>query len=243
MFERFTEPARQAVVFARDEAGLLEHNYIGSEHVLLGLTREDNGVAGRVLKDMGLSLDSARQQVIEIARPSEEIVSGQLPFTRPAIKVLELALRELLAFSDPYVGTPHVLLGLARANDDVAERLLLDLGAAPQRVAEEVLRLRSAPDGSWEGSAWDEPVPPEARPARKQNKRLRATSVRAAVEVALVAAATKSAEADRMVDLGDLLLALAEGWPEDLVAGTFTELGISDDRLRDAVEAARRRSE
>ncbi len=98
MFERFTEPARQAVVLARDEAGLLDHNYIGSEHVLLGVLREEHGVAAGVLKDMGLSLESARQQVVKIARPSEELARGQLPFTPPARRVLELALRELLAF-------------------------------------------------------------------------------------------------------------------------------------------------
>lgn len=192
MFERFTEPTRQVVVFAREEAGLLEHNYIGSEHVLLGLVREEEGVAGSVHRDMGLALESARGQVVKIARPSEEVAPGQLPLTRPAIKVLELALRELLAFGDPYVGTAHVLLGLTRAKDDVADRLLLDLGAAPDRAAAEVLRLRSATDGSWAASAWDEPLAAETHAVpRGGHKRMRATSVRAAMEVAIVAANTK----------------------------------------------------
>jgi hypothetical protein len=240
MLERFTQPARQVVTGAREEAALLEHDYIGCEHVLLGLVREENSVAGGVLKGMGLSLGAARDEVMRIAHPSKGAAAGQLPFTGPAMKVLELALREVLAFSDPYVATPHVLLGFTRANDDVAERLLLDLGAAPARVAEEVLGLRSAPGGSWEGSAWEEPVDTDAPPdSGGQHEWMRAASVRAAVEVALVAANTKATQEGRMIDLGDLLLALTEGWPEDLLARAFTELGISSDRLRRTVEAAR----
>jgi ATP-dependent Clp protease ATP-binding subunit ClpC len=243
MLERFTKPARQVVAAARDEAGLLEHDYIGSEHVLLGLVREEDGVAGGVLKDMGLTLDRARDEVVRIAQPGDEVEKGQLPFTRPAMKVLELSLREVLAFRDPYVATPHVLLGLTRANDDVADRLLLDLGAPPERVAGEVLRLRSAPNGSWEESAWDEPVATDAPFRSGGEQRMRATSVRAAVEVALVAANTKAQEEGRMVDLGDLLLGLAEGWPDDLVARAFMEAGVTGDCLREVVETARHRGE
>lgn len=154
--------------------------------------------------------------------------------------MLELALREVLAFGDSHVGTAHVLLGLTRANDDVADRLLSNLGADPDRVAEEVLRLRSAADGSWREGAWEEPAGDRSRSASSRRHRpLRATAVRAAAEVALNAANTSAREAQRPIDLGYLLLALAEGWPEDLVALAFAELGIDVDRVREAVQAAR----
>jgi ATP-dependent Clp protease ATP-binding subunit ClpC len=244
MFERFTEPAREVVVLGRDEAQSLNLNYIGSEHLLLGLVREEQGVAARVLENAGLSLDRTRAEVVRIARPMDEPPAGQGPFTPAAKKVLELALRETLAFQDNFVGTAHILLGLTNARDDVAERLLAHLGADSKRIAAELLRLRSAPDGTWDAQAWEEPPPGGARPSSKRTDRpLKATAVKAAVEVALVAAAKEAGDDDRWVDLGDLMVALAERWPEDLVARVFADLGVDRDGLRAAVEAARRRRE
>lgn len=139
MFERFTERARQVVVLAQDEARALRHNYIGTEHVLLGLLREDEGVAARVLKELGITLDGARAQVAEIIGRGEEETTGQVPFTPRAKKVLELSLREALSIGHNYIGTEHVLLGLARETEGVGARILLDHGADAEAIRDAVL--------------------------------------------------------------------------------------------------------
>src|SRR5439155_22060197 len=120
MFERFTERARQVVVLAQDEARLLKHNYIGTEHLLLGLLREEDSPAWAVLKSLGLELDAVRSQVARIIGVGEAEVAGQIPFTPRAKKVLELALREAMNLGHNYIGTEHILLGIARENDGVA---------------------------------------------------------------------------------------------------------------------------
>jgi ATP-dependent Clp protease ATP-binding subunit ClpC len=243
MFERFTAPARQMVGFAQVEARLLEHNYLGSEHLLLGLLRAEEGVAADVLKDLGITLERVRD-VVRIGGSSAELTSGRLRFTPRAKKVLELALREALAFRDGYITTAHILLALMRVGESRAARTLFDLGADAEHIGGEVLRLRSTMGGSWEEGAWEEPIAPGSTPAATGPPGpLSATAVRAVVEVALDAAATNAREANRPVDLGDLLLALVEGWPEDLMAHALAELEIDAARVREAVEVARRRGE
>jgi len=141
MFERFTERARQVVVLAQEEARALHHNYIGTEHILLGLLREGEGLAARVLLSLGVSLEQVRAQVARPLSPSDEVTTGQIPFTPRAKKVLELALREALALGHNYIGTAHVLLGLVREDEGVAVRVLLDLDAEPEKIRNAVIAL------------------------------------------------------------------------------------------------------
>jgi hypothetical protein len=145
--EGFTERARQVVVLAQEEARALRHNYIGTEHILLGLLREEDGLAALVLTDLGLTVDRVRDQVVRIVRSGEEVTSGQIPFTPRAKRVLELALREALSLGHNYIGTEHLLLALVRENEGVAARILLDFDANPEKVHREVLRLLSGPSG------------------------------------------------------------------------------------------------
>ena len=139
MFERFTERARQVVVLAQDEARALKHNYIGTEHILLGLLREEEGLAARGLASLEVTLEEVRRRVEEIVGVGEEVTAGQIPFTPRAKKVLELALREALSIGHNYIGTEHILLGLVRENDGVAAAILLDLGLDAERVRGEVI--------------------------------------------------------------------------------------------------------
>jgi ATP-dependent Clp protease ATP-binding subunit ClpC len=145
MFERFTERARQVVVLAQEEARALKHNYIGTEHLLLGLLREEEGVAARVLDGLEVSVEEVRAAVVRIVGSGEESPQGQIPFTPRAKKVLELALREALSLGHNYIGTEHILLGLVREDEGVAARILLDLDAEPEKIRNEVMRMLSGP--------------------------------------------------------------------------------------------------
>ena len=145
MFERFTERARQVVVLAQEEARALKHNYIGTEHLLLGLLREEEGVAARVLDGLEVSVEEVRAAVVRIVGSGEESPQGQIPFTPRAKKVLELALREALSLGHNYIGTEHILLGLVREDEGVAARILLDLDAEPEKIRGEVMRALSGP--------------------------------------------------------------------------------------------------
>src|ERR671911_26606 len=132
MFERFTERARQVVVLAQEEARTLKHNYIGTEHILLGLLREEEGLAARVLESLDITVERVRAQVVRIVGSGEEVTSGQIPFTPRAKKVLELALREALSLGHNYIGT---------------ERILLDFDADSEKIRNEVIRMLSGPGG------------------------------------------------------------------------------------------------
>ena len=145
MFERFTERARQVVVLAQEEARALKHNYIGTEHLLLGLLREEEGVAARVLESLDVSVEEVRAAVVRIVGSGEEEPQGQIPFTPRAKKVLEHALREALSLGHNYIGTEHILLGLVREDEGVAARILLDLDAEAEKIRNEVMRLLSGP--------------------------------------------------------------------------------------------------
>src|SRR5271156_446031 len=141
MFERFTDRARRVAVLAQEEAGMLHHDHIGTEHILLGLIREGDGVAAKALESLGISLEAVRQQVEEIIGQGQQAPSGHIPFTPRAKKVLELSLREALQLGHNYIGTEHILLGLIREGDGVAAQVLVKLGADLNRVRQQVIQL------------------------------------------------------------------------------------------------------
>jgi ATP-dependent Clp protease ATP-binding subunit ClpA len=204
MFERFTERARQVVVLAQEEARTLKHNYIGTEHILLGLLREEEGLAARVLESLEITVDRVRAQVVRIVGSGEEVTSGQIPFTPRAKKVLELALREALSLGHNYIGTEHILLGLVRENEGVAARILLDFDADPEKIRNAVIR---ALPGSGGGSG-------EPRAQLDFDPVIRvATS--AAVQRLLRVAAARALDDDRdRIEVSDIRLALAQEAPK-----------------------------
>src|ERR1700735_4659770 len=172
MFERFTERARQVVVLAQEEARTLKHNYIGTEHILLGLLREEEGLAARVLESLEITVERVRAQVVRIVGSGEEVTSGQIPFTPRAKKVLELALREALSLGHNYIGTEHILLGLVRENEGVAARILLDFDADSEKIRNEVIRMLSGPGSRQRGSGAGQPGQAGAAAAKKSSKLL-----------------------------------------------------------------------
>ena len=147
MFERFTDRARRVVVLAQEEARMLNHNYIGTEHILLGLIHEGEGVAAKALESLNISLDAVRQQVEEMIGQGQQAPSGHIPFTPRAKKVLELSLREALQLGHNYIGTEHILLGLIREGEGVAAQVLVKLGADLNKVRQQVIQLLSGYQG------------------------------------------------------------------------------------------------
>jgi ATP-dependent Clp protease ATP-binding subunit ClpC len=143
VFERFTDRARRVVVLAQEEARMLNHNYIGTEHILLGLIREGQGVAAKSLEELGIDLEAVRSQVEEIIGQGQSAPTGHIPFTPRAKKVLELSLREALQLGHNYIGTEHILLGLIREGEGVAAQVLQKLGADLNRVRQQVIQLLS----------------------------------------------------------------------------------------------------
>jgi hypothetical protein len=152
MFQRFTDRARRVVVLAQEEARHLNHNYIGTEHILLGLIHEGEGVAAKALESLGISLEAVRDQVKEVIGRGVEAPTGHIPFTPRAKKVLELSLREALQLGHNYIGTEHILLGLLREGEGIAAQVLVELGAGLDRVRQQVVHLLSGYPGG---------VPPE----------------------------------------------------------------------------------
>ena len=143
MFERFTDRARRVVVLAQEEARLLNHNYIGTEHILLGLIHEQEGVAARALTGLGISLETIRVEVVEIIGRGQTAPTGHIPFTPRSKKVLELSLREALQLGHNYIGTEHILLGLLREGQGVGARVLVKLGGSLDRVRAKVIQVLS----------------------------------------------------------------------------------------------------
>ena len=226
MFERFSEEARQVVVLAQEAARDLRHNYIGTEHILLGLLREPTSPAGRVLEALGVTLEQVRIDVVRIVGSSPEPSAAQIPFTPRAKKVLELALREALSLGHNYIGPEHILLGLTRENEGVASRILLDLGADAERIRNEVITVLSGPGAPGSRVA---PAPP--RP-------IDSTWFRG---LELMLAALGKAirhELGREPDPGDLLLVLASA-RETISGRAVSELGVDLDALQAAVERLR----
>ncbi len=231
MFERFTERARRVVVLAQEEARALKHNYIGTEHILLGLLREEEGLAARALEALEVTVERVRAQVVRIVSAGEEDTSGQIPFTPRTKEVLGLALREALSLGHNYIGTEHILLGLVREGEGVAMRVLLECGVDSETIRNEVIRMLSGAGGQWraEGSAtafaW------ENRPVGGGwLGDLGGLLGRLGEEI--------RAELGREPDPGDLLvvLACAPGTP---AVQALDELGVDVDQLWARIEHAR----
>jgi ATP-dependent Clp protease ATP-binding subunit ClpC len=163
VFERFTEPARQVVVHAQEEARSLGHDHIGTEHLLLGLLRVEDGLALRVLASLGIAVEVAREQVARIVGRGDAVPVGQIPFTPRAKKALELSLREALALGHDVIGTEHVLLGLVRVGDGLAARVLDELGAPAERVRDQALAALGPSPAGMPGSR-------AARPFRRPRR-------------------------------------------------------------------------
>ena len=169
MFERFTDRARRVVVLAQEEARLLNHSYIGTEHLLLGLIHEGEGVAAKALESLGISLEAVRSQVLEIIGQGGSSPSGHIPFTPRAKKVLELSLREALQLGHNYIGTEHILLGLIREGEGVAAQVLVKLGADLSRVRQQVIQLLSGYQGGQGKPGEPQSASTGANPAGKED--------------------------------------------------------------------------
>lgn len=233
MFERFTEPARQVVVLAQEEARAFGHNYIGTEHILLGLLRDREGLAARALESFDVTLESARAQVTRLVGSGEDPIPEQhkVPFTPRAKKGLELALREALNLGRNYIGPEHLLLGLLRGNDGVAARILLSLDADADRVREELIRMLPEPPTRTLGEL--------ATGGRRESREaidpgwfngLGGVLSRLAVEI--------RNELGRDPDVGDLLLVLACG-TGTLASQALGELAVDIDALQGTIERLR----
>src|SRR5260370_756854 len=153
MFEKFTDRARRVVVLAQEEARMLDHNYIGTEHILLGLIHEGEGVAAKALESLEISLETVRQRVEEIIGHGKDAPAGHIPFTPRAKKVLELSLREAKQLRHTYISTQHILLGLVREGEGVAAQVLVSLGADLTRVRQAVVQLLATYQGGGEESS------------------------------------------------------------------------------------------
>ena len=233
IFERFTERARQVVVLAQEEARTLKHNYIGTEHILLGLLREEEGLAARVLESLDITIERVRGQVVRIVGSGEEVTSGRIPFTPRVKNAFELALRETLGLGHNYIGTEHILLGLVRENEGVAARILLDFDADHEKVRNEVIRMLSAP-GVRRPTAASAESGPEAAVDPGWLDGLPTLLKPLGEEI--------RAELGRAPDVGDLLLAVV-CMPHTPAAEAMSELGVDVDELWGRIERARLRAQ
>ena len=204
MFERFTDRARRVVVLAQEEARMLNHNYIGTEHILLGLIHEGEGVAAKALESLGISLEAVRQQVEEIIGQGQQAPSGHIPFTPRAKKVLELSLREAQQLGHNYIGTEHILLGLIREGDGVAAQVLVRLGASLGPVRQQVIELLQAYQGQAQAAkatAAPAPIPSLERQLARLVSRMKGIESRlSAIELRLGDGPDLSQLDDRIAD-------------------------------------------
>jgi len=214
MFERFTDRARRVVVLAQEEARVLHHNYIGTEHILLGLLREREGVAARVLERIGISAEAVREKVASIIGEGGDVPTGHIPFTPRAKKVLELSLREALQLGHNYIGTEHILLGLVREGEGVAAQVLVNLGAELSWVRQAVVNELRRMDPRTEIRAMGPPRTPETPAVAKAGVQARRLAGGSAV------------------GSQHYLMALL-GQEDSLAAKALADLGVS----REAVEA------
>jgi ATP-dependent Clp protease ATP-binding subunit ClpC len=213
VFERFTQQARQVIVLAQDEARALGHDYIGTEHILLGLLRDEEGLAGGVLRSLGVTLEEARAHVASLVGQEEAAASGQMPFTPGARKVLELSLREAISLGHDSIGAEHILLALTRVDDGVAARVLLEVDVGADAIRDEVVRAMA---GQAERFS-------DAARLREQHRRVR--ELFAEIEANLralypegLAPSTRGEEAARWEYAVKVLEGSAESWPEQLTA-------------------------
>ncbi len=222
MFERFTDRARRVVVLAQEEARRLNHDYIGTEHVLLGLIHEGEGVAAKALESLDVSLEAVRSEVEAIIGRGPDIPTGHIPFTPRAKKVLELSLREALQLGHNYIGTEHIVLGLIREGEGVGAQVLTKLGATLGKVREEVIGLLSGPEPIPEegtGMRWERP--PDMHLSRRSN---------AAIVLADEIAEKRGRRSIEPEDLLRALLALAMGDPK--MREMLREVGVDLDDAR-----------
>jgi ATP-dependent Clp protease ATP-binding subunit ClpA len=234
MFERFTDRARRVVAQAQEEARRLDHGYIGTEHILLGLLHEGQGVAARALESLGISLEAVRQQVEEIIGRGQQAPSGHIPFTPRAKKVLELSLRESQQLGHNYIGTEHILLGLLREGDGVAAQVLVKLGADLNRVRQQVIQLL-------DGRQPEEPVP-----AASATRELSLAEVQArleAVEQRLTAIEQRVGTGPETSDLDEQIAQVRREKESAIDAQDFEQATSLRNRERDllASKAARER--
>jgi len=227
VFERFTEEARQVVVLAQEEARGLTHNYIGTEHILLGLLRLNEGIAAQALESLGVALERVREHVIEIVGASEEVTQGQIPFTPRAKKVLELALREALSLGHNYIGPEHILLGLARENEGVASRILLSFDADAEKIRVAVIELVPGP-----GAQPAIPVPGRTSGFDPWIRVGPSASLR---RLLMVAAARALDDGRTRIETTDVLLALTR---DETTGPLLAGFGIDEARIREANEQA-----
>jgi hypothetical protein len=196
MFERFTDRARGVVVLAEEEARMLNHTWIGTEHILLGLIREGDGVAAKALESLGISLEAVRQQVEEIIGRGQQVPSEAIPFTPRAKKVLELSLRESLRLGQHCVGTEHILLSLIREGNGVAAQALVKLGADLNRVRQQVIQLLHGYQGK-EPGRWP---PGMGAPVTEVQARLDAVEGRLAAVEQRVGIGPDTSDLDEQID-------------------------------------------
>ena len=228
MFERFTDRARRVMVLAQEEARLLNHSYIGTEHLLLGLAHEGQGGAAKALELLGIRLEALRSQVQEVVGRGQPAPSGHIPFTPGAKKVLELSLREALQLGHSYIGTEHLLLGLVREGEGVAAQVLVRLGADLSRVRQQVIQVLSGSGAAVSGpeaGAGTRPVPDALREVEEQ-----LAQVRRQKEAAVDAGDFERAKALREAEK-ELLTRLAE-WEREALIQENQRLHREVERLR-----------
>jgi ATP-dependent Clp protease ATP-binding subunit ClpA len=236
VFERFSEQARQVVVLAQEEARTLKHNYIGTEHILLGLLREQEGLAARVLESVDLNVERVRAQVARIVGPGEEVPNGAMPFTPRAKQVLELALREALSLSHNDIGPEHILLGLLCEHEGVAAQVLLAFDVDPEKIRDEV--LREVPGPGYEpppgtASARAVTLPHQSRMAFDFPIQVRLSPQ---LRRLLMIAAARALEDGRTdAQLRDLMLALVR---DEQAAALLSRLDVNETALRKAIDAS-----
>jgi ATP-dependent Clp protease ATP-binding subunit ClpC len=242
MFERFTDRARQVVVLAQEEARALQHDYIGTEHILLGLIHEGNGVAARALTALGIDHEAVRQRVIGITGRGAKAPAGHIPFTPRAKKVLQLALREALQFGHNYIGTEHILLGLIREGDGVAAQVLTAMGCDHGRVRREVTELLGQQPGGPGPLAEIDPPGKAGRGTRKALTRV--ISRLEAIEVRLSALEKRVGTGPDLHDLDEQISQVREDKEAAINAQDFERAAqIRDRELELTTERTARRDD
>jgi ATP-dependent Clp protease ATP-binding subunit ClpA len=232
LFERFTERARQVVVLAGEEAHGLKHGYIGTEHILLGLIREEDGVAAQVLDSLDITLERVRGEVVRTVGVGHEEHVGQVPFTPRAKKVLELSLREALSLGHNYIGTEHILLGLILVENGVSAQILRDCEVTPDQIRNAVIRALPGHAPPPEPSVREVPVP--RGPAFDEWIRV---GPGAGVRRLLMVAAARALDDGRSaIEPNDMLLALIR---DPQIGPLLAELGVDEGAVRGALERRR----
>ena len=237
MFERFTDRARKVVVLAQEEARMLNHNYIGTEHILLGLIHEGEGVAAKALESLGISLELVRVQVEEIIGQGQEAPSGHIPFTPRAKKVLELSLREALQLGHNYIGTEHIQLGLIREGEGVAAQVLVRLGADLNRVRQQAIQLlhgyqAGRSQETEPGAARSEPAEEPAEARRRERQAAALAGRIKAIEARLSAIELRLGPGPDLHDVDELIGVAADGKREAVDAERYERAAALRDQER-----------